>query len=141
VSSDRCRIDARRHSTQHFVFGSKMWRAAEFDAWPFDPPAPHPQGLPECKKALSFNQHFGKVANITVHQGSDFPAQYDSFAASVERLLTVRRRSASAGVSGVAAASTGFLSKIDRDVAPRGQQAAMRGLRLSLSRSVTDKVS
>jgi hypothetical protein len=39
VSADRCGIDARRHSTQHFVFGSKMWRAAGFDAWPFDQPA------------------------------------------------------------------------------------------------------
>jgi hypothetical protein len=93
------------------------------------------------QKAPSFNQHFGKVANITVHQGTDFPAQYGNFAASVERLRTVRRRCASAGVLGIATASAGFSLKIDRDVAPRAQQAAMRGLRLSLSRAVTDKVS
>jgi hypothetical protein len=57
------------------------------------------------------------------------------------RLLIVRRRCSFALIAGIEPASAGFSLKIRRCLAPQGQQAAMRGLRLSLSWSLTDKVS
>jgi hypothetical protein len=81
------------------------------------------------------------MAHVTFRQSKDFPPQYGNFFASAGHLLILRRRCSFAQIAGIELASTGFSLNVRRGLAPRGQQAAMRGLRLSLSWSVTDKVS
>ena len=101
----------------------------------------HAQSFDRVQQAPSFNRYFGQVTNITFHQDADFPAQYGNFGALPGHLLTPRSCGSPLLIADGKLPSAGLSLKIRRDLAPRAQQAAMRGLRLSLSWSVTDKVS
>jgi hypothetical protein len=67
----------------------------------------HAQSFDRVQQAASFKRHFGQAANITFHQGTDFPAQYDNFGAlartpppAAQLLLAATHRGRQAAVSG-----------------------------------------
>src|SRR5581483_8140436 len=131
----------RRHPTQHFVFGREDQRAPTLHAWRVDPPgAPHRKAWLECyRPPLSISISAKCECYLSLKRGFFYSIwSFRRFGRTppdcAERCLVWTYRGHRAGISRL-------LVECPASLAPRGQQVAMRGLRLSLSWSVTDKVS